>query len=159
MPTLKACRVSSTFQYGHERNPNNYGMQMASRIRVIGEEGVGDDSFSKAKEWLVDAQHVVFLGFSFDTTNMERLGLAQGLKPSYQSDQSYQRQIMRETHPLTYGLERAERSALVKKYFSDFSFAGSYWTDPQRDDLTISGAHILMPITQYLRRYGGLMKI
>jgi hypothetical protein len=146
----------SEVPYGETTNSKAYVSKMALNIRVIGEERVGDDSFSKAKDWVAGAKNVIFLGFSFDATNMERLGLAAGLAPSIKSIEG---QIMREVHPLTYGLERAERSALVKKFFSEFASASGYFASPHSDNLTISESHNSIPITQYLRRYGGLMTI
>jgi hypothetical protein len=46
----------------------------ASEIRVIPEARSDDEIFVKAKEAFLWAKHVCFLGFGFDTLNVERLG-------------------------------------------------------------------------------------
>jgi hypothetical protein len=121
-------------------------MEMASKIRVIGEERDGPTGFEKARDWLSTASRVVFLGFSYDATNMERLGLSGGLKCSLDGNQLPPHRVVQ---PLMYGMENAERFHVSRKYFSEFSVSGNGvfgWTD----------LNPAAPITQYLRRYGGL---
>ena len=123
---------------------------MASNINVIGEDRKHVDNFSQAREWLQSAKKVVFLGFSYDDTNMERLGLSSGLSRRIQTNQSTN---SRQVFPLTYGLERAERLTLTRKYFSDFEFEVDRHSN---DHSAVAESHESMQITQYLRRYGGL---
>ena len=139
--------------YGGKNNTRDYGIEMASNIKVIGEDRTNSDGFEKAKKWLSEAKKVVFLGFSYDETNMERLGLSSGLPRRIQTNQSIN---SRQVFPLTYGLERAERLVLTRKYFSDFDFEVDR---PSNDYSPISETHQTMKITQYLRRYGGLTEL
>jgi hypothetical protein len=136
--------------YGWKNNDRDSGKEMALNINVISEVRKHSTDFSKAQEWLQGAKKVVFLGFSYDETNMERLGLSSGLPRCIQTNQSIN---SRQVFPLTYGLERAERLALTRKYFSDFEFEVDR---PSNDYSPISETHQSMQITQYLRRYGGL---
>ncbi len=146
----------SEVPYGDSNNSKCYGKDMSKRIRVIGEERV-EDSFSLARKWIEESSRVVFLGFSFDTTNMKRLGLEGGLQPKIKSlDIFGSKQIF----PLTYGLERAERMQLHSKYFGGFfqNQSASPHT-PNDDSLSLSETHHNMGITTYLRRYGALSEV
>ena len=87
---------------------------------------------------------------------MERLGLDAGLR-SQVSDGSDR--VAREVFALTFGLERAERIALVNKYFPGFGLPSGAIVDTGEDWSTVSEAHQTMQITQYLKRYGGLTTI
>jgi hypothetical protein len=51
----------------------------AEGIRVIPEARDDDPCFRQAQAWLRQAFQICFLGFGFDTLNMRRLGLANGL--------------------------------------------------------------------------------
>ena len=146
----------SAVPYGHANNSKHYVSQMAANIKVIGEERGSDDGFAKAKDWLSDAQRVVFLGFSYDRVNMERLGLDNGLGKRIGNGEGI---ISRDIFALTFGMERAERISLINKYFSDFSLPNSPYVEPGDDASAVSEAHQTMQITQYLRRYGGLTQI
>lgn len=149
----------STVPYGDASNSRNYGPQMAANIKVIGEERCYDDGFAKAKDWLSSAQRVVFLGFSYDRVNMERLGLDNGLGKRISNGEEV---ISRVLFALKFGMEKAEKISLINKYFSEFSFTnGSYFEagDDGSDGSAVSAPDQTMQITQYLRRYGCLTQI
>lgn len=133
--------------YGGKHNHRDFGIPMAANINVIGEDRSKNDSFKIAKEWLTSANKVVFLGFSYDSTNMERLGLSSGLLGRLETKEH---SIYRHVYPMTYGFELAERNSLIEKYFSSFT-NGSKSTALHEDNY-----HDKTPITQYLRRHGGL---
>lgn len=133
--------------YGGQKNHHIHGMSMASNIQVIDEDRKDNTSFDKACNWLASARRVVFLGFSFDPLNMDRLGLAKGL-PMYM--EKYQQPPHRRVFPMTYGLAQAERNSLITDYFEQFLGTESSDAMYERD------SHQTMPITQYLRHYGGL---
>ncbi|MDH5709509.1 MAG: hypothetical protein OEY75_10385, partial [Hylemonella sp.] len=138
--------------YGNPNNPQNHGKHMAREIRVINEERVDEeDGFSDAKKWVAEASRVVFLGFSYDPTNMQRLGLATGLPRRRASNSGIHHC---ELFPLTYGLERAERETLRKFYFVEHfppATAHPMTWNPRNDEYALSEVHQNMSITQYLR--------
>jgi hypothetical protein len=136
--------------YGGANNHRDFGKEMSSNIKVIGEDRSDIDSFSKAREWLATAKTIVFLGFSFDQTNMERLGLAKGLTRAIHERKE---NPFRKVNPMTYGFERAERNTLINKYFSDFN--GHESTAAIQEQHYDKSA----PITHYLRSYGGLTEL
>jgi hypothetical protein len=131
---------------------------MARRIRVIGEERADpSDTFADARSWIASADRVVFLGFSFDPLNMERLGLKDGLEAKIQAPEKFGTKSL---FPLTYGLERAERKALYDQYFNQHFQTPPHWEHNYADDRwPISETHHNISITQYLRRYGALTKL
>lgn len=146
----------SEVPYGDTGNPRYHGTNMAQRIRVIGDERkTTDDSFDLARKWIADATRVVFLGFSYDPTNMERLGLATGLTRRRRTEDTFG---VCQPFPLTFGLERAEREHLRSRYFAEHFPPNSMveW-DPKGDQHSLSELHQNMSITQYLRRYGALI--
>jgi hypothetical protein len=144
----------STTPYGSINNFQYQGKDMASNIRVIGEDRSNQGGFELAKKWIADAQRVVFIGFSFDATNMERLGLESGLTSSYISEVGH---LMREAFPMTFGFHRAERDRLVDQYFKEFRWdsnlvaTGNY--------LPVSQPSFSPTITTYLRHFGCLANI
>ncbi len=144
----------TAIEYGSQNNFRYQGAAMADGIRVIGEERNGQDNFKKARDWIASAQRVVCLGFSFDQTNMARLGLDSGLSLSYMSEVGY---VTREVSPMTYGFAQAERIRLVDRYFKEFKWdthlvsAGT--------TLPISPPSFTPPITGYLRHFGCLTYI
>jgi hypothetical protein len=142
--------------YGNQENLIHHGMEMASKIRVIGEERDGPTGFEKARDWLTTASRVVFLGFSYDATNMERLGLADGIPRSNRTPKSIG---LREVFPLTFGFERAERRQLHSKYFPESFRMDGDLLKPTSDASSISELHQDMSISTYLRRYGCLANI
>lgn len=141
----------STIPYGSTNNFQYHGKAMADGIHVIGEDRQSMGGFEIAREWITGAQYVVFLGFSFDATNMERLGLASGLPISYLSEAGH---VMREAFPMTYGLERAERFSLVDHYFKKFEWGKGLVSIA--NELPVSQPSFNPPITTYLRHFGCL---
>jgi hypothetical protein len=51
----------------------------ANAIRVIPEARDDSDEFKTAREWLSHAERICFLGFGFDSLNVRRLGILNGL--------------------------------------------------------------------------------
>lgn len=145
----------SAVPYGDTNNPQYHGVDMAQCIRVIGEERSDKgDSFAQARNWISEATRVVFLGFSYDSMNMERLGLDTGLTRQISTSESV---ISREVFPLTYGLERAERMKLYSQYFAGHFQSNPEWLyESANDRLPFSEMHHNISITDYLRRYGAL---
>lgn len=148
----------SEVPYGDTDNPRYHGANMAQRIRVIGEERENsEDSFALARTWIDEASNVVFLGFSYDATNMNRLGLSNGL--IHRRPPSNLPQIC-DVFPLTHGLERAERIHLFSKYFSThFDQNVEVVRNPSNDRTSLSELHKEISIIQYLRQYGPLMNL
>ncbi len=142
--------------HGDSKNSKYYGNDISARIRVIGEDR-GDESFAVSKRWIEESTRVAFLGFSFDATNMKRLGLEGGLLPKIKSTEVVG---SKQLFPLTYGLESAERMQLHSKYFGGF-FQGQSANPhtPNDDSLSLSETHHNMGITTYLRRYGALSEV
>ncbi len=144
----------TAIEYGSQNNFRYHGAAMADGIRVIGEERNGQDSFKKARDWIASAQRVVCLGFSFDQTNMARLGLDSGLSPSYMSEAGH---VIREASPMTYGFAKAERIRLVDRYFKEFKWDTHLVSEGTT--LPISPPPYAPPITGYLRHFGCLTYI
>jgi hypothetical protein len=144
----------STTPYGSTNNFAYQGKDMASNIRVIGEDRSNQGGFELAKKWIADAQRVVFIGFSFDATNMERLGLALGLPSSYLSEDGH---VIREAFPMTFGFHRAERDGLVDRYFRNFAWDKTLVSAEKH--LPISQPSFNPTITTYLRHFGCLANI
>jgi hypothetical protein len=140
--------------YGSKNNFKYHGKVIADGIRVIGEERNDGDGFDTAKQWIANAQRVVFLGFSFDATNMERLGLASELAPSYLGEAGH---VIREVYPMTYGFHQNERQRLVNRYFKDFAWDSTLVSTANH--LPVSQPSFNPPITAYLRHFGCLANI
>jgi hypothetical protein len=144
----------SKIPYGSTDNFKYYGQTMANSIHVIGEERKNGDGFEVAKKWIAEAQQVVFLGFSFDVTNMRRLGLADGLPSSYLTEEGH---VIREVFPMTYGFEKAERAKLVQRYFQQFGWDTTLVSSG--NTLPVSQPSFNPTITNYLRHFGCLANI
>jgi hypothetical protein len=140
--------------YGSKNNFQYHGKVIANGIRVIGEERNDEDGFDTAKKWIANAQHVVFLGFSFDATNMQRLGLASGLAPKYLSEDGH---VIREVFPMTFGFQHNERQILVNRYFKEFAWESHLVSSG--NSLPVSQPSFNPPITNYLRHFGCLANI
>jgi hypothetical protein len=136
--------------YGGQHNRRDFGISMAANIKVIGEDRDKNDGFEVAKEWINSAKKVVFLGFSYDQTNMRQLGLEKGLTRAIDEKKE---NPFRTVNPMTYGFERAERNTLIKNYFSDFN--GHESTAAIQEQFYDQST----PITHYLRNYGGLTEL
>jgi len=61
-------------EYGADTNPKNL-RQAAGGIKIINERDTGMEGFEQAQGLLKEAKAICFLGFGFDKTNLERLGL------------------------------------------------------------------------------------
>jgi len=146
----------SEVPYGDKDNFERHGARIANKIRVIGEERDNSgDNFAIARNWIAEARFVVFLGFSYDTTNMERLGLKNGLARMTKRGSDTPR--LTDVFPLTHGFERSERARLYSEYFSShFDQTVEVVSDPKNDRTPMSELHQGISITQYLRRYGAL---
>lgn len=140
-------------EYGKPTNRSQRLYELAERIQVIGEHRANDDGFTQAREWIAGCTRLVFLGFSFDATNMERLGLNNGFSRRLNLEEGV---ALREVFPLTYGMERSELLRLVRQYFPAHVENTDFFRDPVSDRLSISESHKQMDITQYLRQYGAL---
>jgi hypothetical protein len=96
----------------------------ADTIRVISDDRRNDvlESLSIAANYLQNAERICFLGFGFDTTNLERLGL-----PTLQNPKGI------EFYATAIGLGQAERDDVVKKLRGrDVRFG-----DPDEDSLAV----------------------
>ncbi|HEY8085923.1 MAG TPA: hypothetical protein VIE69_10015 [Methylophilaceae bacterium] len=61
----------------YERNLDSYSHTIAANgIKIIPEARDDDIAFQTAREYLQWAEHICFLGFSFDELNVKRLGIA-----------------------------------------------------------------------------------
>lgn len=146
--------------YGNADNALKHGQDMANEINVIGEHREnGPDGFAEARDWIEHASRIVFLGFSYDPTNMKRLGLEQGLRSKLKIPDVYG---SKDLFPLTRGFLRHERKRLRSKYFGEFWQAPAdiqSLETPVDDRLPLSETHQNMEITEYLRKYGALTEI
>lgn len=92
----------------YEQGFNAEGMRTAaSHIRVIPEDRTPDDPlFGKARQWLRESEIIAFLGFGYDSVNIERLGVR---KLCAQSKDRF----LKEMYGTTLGLMGAEYSRAV----------------------------------------------
>jgi hypothetical protein len=82
-------------------------VRLAARsIKIIHIANPKSDSFRKAKASLRKAARIYFLGFGYDSTNMERLGFRKGAKPRYSG------QVFLDSH----GLNGTARKELIDDY-------------------------------------------
>jgi len=134
----------------HERSyaPIRNGRELAiaaAGLRIIPEVRGDSAEFRIAKEWLRHAERIVFMGFSFDEVNCNRLGLAAVLAESDPSD------LSKVILACTCGLRRGEIEAM-KQYVCP---QDDWETDDARnlDFLRNTGALLpIPPSKRFLRK-------
>lgn len=92
-------------EYGADTNPENL-RQAAEGIKIINERPTSMEGFEQAQSLLNESEVICFLGFGYDETNLERLGLLPVSKP-------------KEIYGSVVGLSKLERTGVE-------SMLGSY---------------------------------
>jgi hypothetical protein len=113
--------------------------QASQRLQVVEEHRKDEEQkrFVKAQSWIQAADKIVFLGFGFDPTNLERLGFPNLRKP------------VRGIFATTYGLAPVQRQEVCEALIT--SWASS--TEDQRQRCNIQDAHQTMTVDDYLWHY------
>jgi len=109
------------FSYGEPLNSSNIAVAAAG-LKVIPEGRQEDESLIKARDLLITADKIAFLGFSFDEINLERLD------SSVTCQETVKRQngtLMRTVTGTSLGLTNAEATKAVR-----LTAGGKYARDP-----------------------------
>lgn len=80
----------------------------ANAIRVVHEADKGDAGFTRAREWVADAETVLFIGFGYHEANMKKLGFQSYKRPRPTDDR-----IVAGTHK---GIQRRQWGGLCRRY-------------------------------------------
>lgn len=106
---------------GDHRVTDRDFIEASKGIRVMSDERPGNDgTLSKARQWCLEAHKLVFLGFSFDYTNLERIGIHPGSRDWVGGARSI--------IASGYGLLEAEREVATSRVMTAINFAGPQQT-------------------------------
>lgn len=62
----------------YHSDPHTWAAQASRNLKIIAQGRDDDEVFSKAKQWIDEAEAVFFYGFGYDETNMRRLNVLPG---------------------------------------------------------------------------------
>ncbi|MFG0243031.1 MAG: hypothetical protein ACF8R9_09615 [Phycisphaerales bacterium JB054] len=111
-------RFSSSSQVDIDRSPNGV-ISGAESIRIISDERANDDEVLQcSRRAVLSADRLIFLGFGFDETNLERIGIT-----GHKDD--WLHRPLREVFASAMGREGVEREVIPRRIGHDVGIGGT----------------------------------